>query len=225
MVMKKTPSLDRLWRLARQRNAALGIKRDLPSLPGPPSLPGLWMMTDPARAPDPLAAAGRLPRGAGVILRHYGAPERRALARRLAHLCRQRGLVLLIAGDWRLALAVGAQGVHLPEGLTGMGGVRRRPGWIVTSAAHSRGALVAATRAGVDAVLLSPAFTTASHPGARALGTVRFCALSRATGVPVYALGGITAATARRLAGARLIGFAAIGALCGDFPLGAAGGQ
>jgi len=204
MMMNKMPSLDRLWRLAQQRGAAFDMRS---------GLPGLWMMTDPAREPDPLAAASRLPRGAGVILRHYGAPARRALARRLARLCRRRGLVLLIAGDWRLALAVGAQGVHLPEGLVSTQPVRRKPGWIITSAAHSRAALIAADRTGVDAVLLSPAFATASHPGVRTLGAVRFCALSRAIATPVYALGGITATTARRLAGARTRGFAAIGAL------------
>lgn len=176
---------------------------------GAPALPALLLLTDEARLPDPLAAAARLPRGSGVILRHYGAANRASLARALAALCRRRGLKLLVAEDWRLAAAVGAAGVHLPE--RPLRRFRPRRGWLVTAAAHSRPALVRAARIGAQAALLSPAFPTASHPGRPALGPVRFAALARAAPLPVYALGGVTAARARRLKGAA--GLAAIGAL------------
>src|SRR4051812_18344269 len=78
-------------------------------------MPAVWLMSDATRLPDPAAALSGLPRGAGVILRHYGAADRAGLADRLARLCRARGLVLVIAGDWRLAARVGAMGVHLAE--------------------------------------------------------------------------------------------------------------
>ncbi|MFM7421909.1 MAG: thiamine phosphate synthase, partial [Alphaproteobacteria bacterium] len=51
-----------------------------------------------------------LPRGAGVVARGL-AP---GLLRPVARLARQRGLLLLVAGDGRAALAVRA-GLHLPD--------------------------------------------------------------------------------------------------------------
>jgi thiamine-phosphate pyrophosphorylase len=90
--------------------------------------------------------------------------------------------------------------------------VRRRD-WIVTAAAHSPIAIRLAARLGVDAVLLSPVFATASHPDARTLGPLRFARWARESPVPVYALGGIDAARARRLRGSGAVGFAGIGGL------------
>ncbi|MCW5699414.1 MAG: thiamine phosphate synthase [Rhodospirillales bacterium] len=178
-------------------------------------------MTDATRLPDPLPAVAALPRGAAVILRHYESPDREALARKLAHLCRRRGVRLLIAGDTRLAIRVGADGVHLPEHVLAHGSRvwalwrrQRRPrGWLVTAAAHSSAALHRAARAGIDAVLLSPVFATPSHPGARTIGPLRFTAMTGTSPLPVYALGGINTKTARRLIASGLAGIAAIGGL------------
>lgn len=173
-------------------------------------LPGLLLMTDARRLPDPLVAVAHLPRGSGVILRHYGDPAREALACKLARLCARRGLVLLVAGDGALAARIGARGLHLPEARARE--IRRfrraRPTWLITVAAHSWPALRAA--AGADAALLSPVFATRSHPGARPLGVLRFAALARRSPVPAYALGGIGAANLRRLKGSCLAGAAAI---------------
>ena len=74
--------------------AAASLKRTAGS-----SLPALLLMTDEARLADPLPAANALPAGSGIILRHYGAPERAALARCLAAIARRRGLVLLVGED------------------------------------------------------------------------------------------------------------------------------
>ncbi|WP_343868577.1 thiamine phosphate synthase, partial [Caenispirillum bisanense] len=52
---------------------------------------------------------------------------------------------------------------------------------------------------GADAALLSPVFPTRSHPGAATLGPWRFSLWAGAARLPVVALGGVTAATARRL--------------------------
>lgn len=176
----------------------------------------LIVMTDPVLGGDPLAIAAGLPAGSAIILRHYGAPDRAALARRLARLCRRRRLRLLVADDARLARRVGANGLHLPE-FRLLGGPQRwrllvRPGWLVTAAAHSRPAMVAAARLGCDAVLLSPVFATTSHPGARPLGVRRFARLARGgpAAPAVYALGGMTATTVRRLAGSGAVGIAGI---------------
>lgn len=181
-------------------------------------LPPLFMVTDTERMADPLAAARALPRGSGVILRHYDDPDRELLARALGRLARQRGLVLLVAGDGRLAARSGAAGLHLPQALVNEARRWRlqRPRWLITAAAHDPAALRRAASAGADAALLSPAFATASHPGATALGAMRFVAWTRASPIPVYALGGIDDATAKRLAGSGAIGIAAVGAFAGD---------
>lgn len=182
------------------------------------ALPPLIMMTDDTRLPDPVAALAGLPRGSAVILRHYGdglaTPARLRLARTLAQACRHRGLRLLVAASPRLAAAVGAAGVHLPEWMAAastLAARTRRPGWIVTAACHSEAALVRAARLGVDAALLAPVFPTASHPHAPVLGTVRFARIAHRSPIPVYALGGVNEAGARRLAGSGAAGIAGIG--------------
>jgi len=189
---------------------------------GPGSSPRLLLMTDSVRLPDPERAVGALPRGSGVVLRERDGERRRALAVRLAPLCRRRRVRLLIAGDWRLAVAAGADGVHLSEAAA-RGEPRRwqavrRRGMRVTAAAHSPRAIRRAAALGLDGVLLSPvaptdSHPTGSHPSARPLGPLRFARWAHEAPLPVYALGGIDARTALRLLPARPAGFAAIGAL------------
>ncbi len=172
-------------------------------------------MTD-ARLPDVAAVAARLPRGAAVVLRHYDDPGREDLGRRLARVCRARGLVLLVAGDWRLAARLGADGVHLPEGMVRGGrlapvlGWRRRGGKLLSVAAHGRAAVRRAEAVEADVVLLSPVFPTRSHPGAPVLGARRFAGLARSSALPVVALGGVNAATVNALEGTGAWGVAAI---------------
>jgi len=172
-------------------------------------------MTDP-RLGDVAAAVARLPRGAAVVLRHYDDPDREALGQRLARLCKARGLVLLVAGDWRLAAKIGADGVHLPEGLLRGGrlapmlGWRRRRGAMLSVAAHGETALRRAAGLGADVAVLSPVFATQSHPGAPVLGAVKFAALVRGSSLPVVALGGVNGATVGALAGTGAWGVAAI---------------
>lgn len=179
------------------------------------ALPLLLLMTDPARLPDPAPAVAQLPRGSGVILRHQDPRARARLARALAPLCRRQGVLLLIAGDPRLAAELRADGVHFPEsrGAEARAWRRRRPRWLITTAAHDGPALQRAARAGAQAALLSPVFATASHPGARPLGPVRFTRLVHRSPLPVYALGGVTAESARKLKTSGTVGIAGISGL------------
>jgi thiamine-phosphate pyrophosphorylase len=152
----------------------------------------------------------RLPRGlAGVVLRHDGEPGRAALGRDLARICRARRLVLVVAGDARLAAALGA-GMHLRAGR--WPSVLRRRGFI-TSSAHEPADLVRARRSGASLAFLSPAFPTLSHPDADALGPVRWTRLARSAQMPVAALGGVDGAQIRRLPRRICRAVGAIGAL------------
>ena len=65
--------------------------------------------------------------------------------------------------------------------------------------AHDLTEIGLANRMNADAVLLSPAFPTGSHPGAPALGPLRFRVLAAHARMPVIALGGMNGHTARRL--------------------------
>jgi len=177
-------------------------------------LPRLILLSDADRLPDPLTAANALPPGSAVILRHYDVAGREELGRALMALCRTRKLSLLVAGDWRLAWKLEAHGVHLPEWQVRRPPLLpRKPGWLITAAAHSEPALLRAARLGAHAALLSPVFATASHPGARTLGPGRFARLRRRTDLPVYGLGGINVGNAARLGPSGAIGIAAISGL------------
>ena len=197
--------------------ATLGRRRRGRKSPsnGTKPLPHLWFLTDPQRTPDPVLAIGGLPRGAAVIYRAFGAADRLQTARALRKLTRERGLLLLIGADWRLAAAVGADGVHLPQRLMQLapGLRRRRPGWTITAAAHDAAAIIAGGRWGLHALFVSVAFPSRSPSAGRALGPVRFAALVNLSRPPVMALGGVNGVTAIRLRGSRAAGLAGVEAL------------
>jgi len=191
-------------------NALAVLAKRLNREAGAPAIPALYFFTDPERTPDPLAAAARLPRGTAIVYRHFGAPDCARTARRLAALCRARGLVLLIAADPALARRVGAQGIHWPERL--LPALRTGAG-LVTVAAHSADALARAERFGADACVLGPVFATASAAGNVPLGLFHASQLAQTARVPIIALGGVTAHTATHLAGRGFAGLAAVAAL------------
>lgn len=183
--------------------------------PATGSLPALLFFTDPARTPDPLAAVAALPQGSAVVLRMFGADDAPAQARAMRRATRARGVLLLVGADPRLAIQARADGVHLPERLVSR--ARRikaaHPGWIVTAAAHNLMAARRARLAGADAIVVSPAFPSASPSAGRPLGALRLAALVRGAGVPAYALGGVNARTVARLKDLDLVGLAAVEAL------------
>jgi thiamine-phosphate pyrophosphorylase len=179
------------------------------------ALPRLFFFTDPARTPDPEAVIRRLPRGAGVVYRAFGDPAAVAEGRRLVKAARRRGLLFLAGADAALAARIGADGVHLPQRMAAWApGLKRgRRTWIITAAAHSAVAIVSARRSGADAAFVSPVFESASPSAGRPIGPLRFAALTVRAELPVFALGGVNAITARRLTRSRAAGVAAVEAL------------
>lgn len=177
------------------------------------SPPRLWLMTDERMGDALWAALEGLPRGSGVIFRHYHSPqpERRRLFDKVRGVTRRRRLVLVLAGRPRHAIgwrADGAHGVAQPYAARPM---------LRTAPAHNRREFEAAARARVDVVFLSPVFPTRSHPGGSALGRVRFGLVVRArrhgAALPrVIALGGMNARRFRRLVALGADGWAAIDA-------------
>lgn len=196
------------WTL--ERTARL-IKRPAAARKG---LPRLLVFTDPARTPDLAALVGRVPPGAALVYRAFGAPDAADQGRRAASGVRARGGRLLVGADAGLAARIGAQGVHLPERAAGRAGAlkRRRPDWIVTAAAHSVRAARRAKAAGADAAVVSAVFPSRSPSAGAPIGPLRLALIARAAGLPVYALGGVNEETARRLKDLPLAGLAAVDA-------------
>lgn len=165
------------------------------------ALPRVWMLTDERQGDAMWEAAARLPRGAGVIVRHYSLPfaERAAMVGRFARL----GLFVALAGSERDARRAGAQAVY------GAGQRRRLPRLYPV---HNRREIGRAERTGAALLFLSPVFATRSHPGGPTLGRSRFGRLAKAARAPVIALGGMTPRRFIRLRASGAQGWAAIDA-------------
>jgi thiamine-phosphate pyrophosphorylase len=170
------------------------------------------MMTDERQGDRLWPALARLPRGSGVVVRHYslGVGERLELAEGIRRIARRKGLVMVMAGPERLARRVRADGFHDRSSRSGPKRLIR------TVAAHNPAELRLAERIGADLVFLSPVFATESHVGAKPLERVRFGMLARETHIPVIALGGMNAKRAKSLRGFGIHGWAGIGALTPD---------
>jgi thiamine-phosphate pyrophosphorylase len=156
-------------------------------------LPRMWLISDARNDAMLEAALARLPRGSGLVFRHYHlAPAvRRARFEAMRRVARRRRHLVFLAADARTARAWGADGAYGPARLLARGPALPR---IVT--AHSLREL-RGVRA--DAIMFSPVFPTRSHPGAATLGPVRFRLSSRRAAAPVIALGGMTAKRAAAL--------------------------
>ena len=161
-------------------------------------LPETWLFTDERQGERLWTALERLPRGSGVIFRHYRSPDRAALAKQVRAVCRRRGLLFVVAGSPGLSRAWHADGTH-----------GRFPG-ALTAPAHNQAELIAAYRVGVRLVFVSPVFATRSHNDVRPLGLTKFALLARKARTPVAALGGVDARRFRRL---RAVGANAWGAI------------
>ncbi|MCB2060262.1 MAG: thiamine phosphate synthase [Novosphingobium sp.] len=158
-----------------------------PSLPA--DLPDIWLVTDERNDAVLAAAIKRLPRGSGVIFRHYhlDPAQRRALFRSLAREARRRGHKVFLSGNMRQTRRWRADGAYGPPGSLTGGAAGMR---LVT--AHSLREIGQAHRARANAILLSSVFPTRSHPRAKSLGPLRFRLLAAYAKVPVIALGGMT---------------------------------
>jgi thiamine-phosphate pyrophosphorylase len=184
-------------------------------------LPNLLFFTDPERTPDPERVAERLPVGAAVVFRAFGAPDAAARGQRLREITRRRGLSLLVGADAALARAVEADGLHLPERLASTLPHLREihSDWLITIAAHGLEAAQAGAVAGADALVVSPVFPSRSPSAGAPLGVEGLKRIVEAVETPVYALGGVRADTVARLLDTGIVGIAAVEALCA--PLGA----
>ena len=117
---------------------------------------------------------------------------------------------VLVNGHADVALAAGADGVHLPANGPAVARVRALgpPGWLVGRSAHSADELAAAASA--DYVTFGTVFPTASKPGVAGQGVAALAAAARSVHAPVLAIGGVTIERAGECLAAGAVGVAAI---------------
>ncbi|WP_230292041.1 thiamine phosphate synthase [Croceicoccus sp. Ery5] len=178
-------------------------------------LPWLWLVSDARNDAALERVLRRLPRGSGLVFRHYQLrPEnRRQRFDRLARIARGRGHVVALSGTARQAREWGAQAVYgPPQRLRGAAGLLR------LATVHSMRELGAARRAGADLVFVSPVFPTRSHRGGAVLGPLRALMLARQAGGGAIMLGGMNRARFRAFAAIHHVrGWAAIDGLSTRF--------
>lgn len=158
----------------------------------------LWLLSDERNDAALEGALDRLPRGSGFIYRHYHLPPQQRVARwfDLRRIARARDHVAILADSSLTAREWGADGIYgAPRAL-----YPTTRDLLTLATAHDLREIGLANRMRADAVLLSPAFPTRSHLDATTLGPMRFRLLAARAQMPVIALGGMTAATAHRLA-------------------------
>jgi thiamine-phosphate pyrophosphorylase len=168
------------------------------------TLPRLWLLTDRRLGDELFACLARVPRGAGVVLRHHESDVQ--LGRTVAQMCAERGLMLGVAGDVAFARHLGAAMAHNPEG--------EARGLLVSRSVHDPAEAAAARAA--DLVFVSPVHASASHVGGTALGLGEALTLAAIAAVPAIALGGMNRARGDAAMAAGFHGWGAIDAWRND---------
>ena len=173
--------------------------------PAVPPLPWICLVTDHTVCTDGYvgmerAVAAALAGGVNVVqLREkgLGARELYELGYRLRKLTDEAGAVLLVNDRADVAVAVGADGVHLGGGslpisvAAGIVGQR-----LVGRSVHSVAEAVEAEQAGADYLVLGTIFPSQSHPDLTAHGPHLIRKVKALVKIPLIAIGGISAENA-----------------------------
>ena len=136
-------------------------------------------------------------------------------AKVLAALCRRYGVPLIINDNVEVALASGADGVHVGQDDLTVEQVRRLAGdrLIVGVSAHSVEQALAAQVGGADYLGVGAVFATATKSDAHVLPRETLAEICRAVDIPVVAIGGISADNLLQLAGTGVDGVALVSAI------------
>lgn len=188
-----------------------------------PAVAGLYAITPEDADTDRLArkVAAALAGGARLIQyrsKSSDAAARRAQAECLLGLCRHAGATLIVNDDLELALAIGADGVHLGRDDGDVTAARARLGsdrLLGVSCYDSLELAVAAVAQGADHVAFGSAFDSPTKPEAPRAPSELFAQAKDRLRVPVVAIGGITPENAHLVIEAGADAVAVITALFG----------
>jgi thiamine-phosphate pyrophosphorylase len=192
-------------------------------------LRGLYAVTPETVDTASLVERARMALEGGARLLQYRAKslDRAAAlhqARSLAAECRRSGALFIVNDSVDLALAAGADGVHLGRDDVGIAAARARlPAGIVGVSCYADPESArAAAAAGADYVAIGSVYPSGTKPGAVRAPLEALAAAGRASGLPVAAIGGITPANAAPLVRAGADMLAVISALFDAADVGAA---
>lgn len=180
---------------------------------------GLYLVTDRRQCPEGALVErveAAIEGGVSMVqLREKDLDGRplRELAEALLRVCRRRGVPLLVNDRVDVAVAAGADGVHLPGDSFRVAEARTLLGEraLIGVSTHAPEEVAEAAAEGADFAVFGPVFETPSKaPYGAAQGLERLGAAVRAACLPVLAIGGMTperATAARRIgaAGAAVI--------------------
>lgn len=145
-----------------------------------------------------------------------GARELYELALKLRTLTREAGALLFINDRLDVALAAGADGVHLgPDDVPLAAARRAAPGLLIGVSTDDPEEARQAERAGADYIGCGAVFGTTSKAdiGDEAIGTDRLRAVVEAVRIPVVGIGGINTSNVEQVAHTGASGAAVIGAV------------
>ena len=141
------------------------------------------------------------------------------VASAIREVTRDAGALFIVNDRLDVALAAGADGVHLGESDLPIEHARRiaPPGFIIGASVGSVTTAVRAGAAGADYVALSPTFSTASKDDAGpGHGLAMLSAIRSAVSLPLVAIGGITPGNVADVIAAGADGIAVISAVVGE---------
>ena len=140
-----------------------------------------------------------------------------AEARRFTALCRRLGVASIINDSVEIALASGADGVHVGQSDLEAGRARELlgPDKIVGVSAHSPEEARRAREAGADYLGCGAAFATGTKADAKPISKETIRAVT-AAGVPVVAIGGVSRENILELKGLGLAGVAVVSGIFGQ---------
>ena len=140
-----------------------------------------------------------------------------AEARQIAALCRRYGAPFIVNDDLDIALACGADGVHVGQDDLSAAEVRRRAGsrFIVGVSAHNAEEARLAEAAGADYLGAGAVFGSATKTDASLLTPAGLREICAAVRIPVVAIGGVNACNIRELRGSGAAGAAVVSAIFG----------
>ena len=205
------PCLTLITRLSAPQHVA-------PQVTGPALRPGLPMHT---RHPLASTLVQRVWEGveSGVHVVQLREKESLAkdlytLAQQLRHVTAERAL-FLINDRVDIALAVGADGVHLPEDGLPVAAARRLLGEdkLIGCSVHNVASAVQCAQAGADFVHVGTLYATDSKPGRTPAGPQLVRHVAAAVDIPVIGVGGISVQNAPTVMAAGAHGVAVISAL------------